>query len=249
MPAPAQLLGLLADATAATTAALAAGVTRELGPAPGQYALDLVADQAAVAVLVAGGVGVVSEESGRHHPERAITVVLDPIDGSTNAAHGIPWCGPSLCAVDDRGPLAAMVTNLHTGSRWTAVRGGGAEYNGAPAVPSGVTSLADAVVAINDLPPGGRRGWRQCRALGASALDLCAVGSGTFDAFCDLSRPGSALWDYLGGLLVCREAGLVVVDRDGAELVELDHGIRRHIVAGAAPLVEAILAARWWEQP
>jgi myo-inositol-1(or 4)-monophosphatase len=252
VPAPAQLLDLFAAASSAIIDALsssegfAGGLGRDGGVRSGQYALDLVADDAGVAALVGGGVGVLSEESGFHHQERAVIVVLDPIDGSTNAAHGIPWCGPSLCAVDDHGPLAAMVTNLHTGRRWTAVRGEGAQVDGRPVEPSGVVDLADAIVAINDLPPQGRRGWRQCRALGASALDLCAVGSGTFDAFCDLSATGSAPWDYLGGLLVCREAGLRVVARDESEPVVLEHDARRHIIAGPAPLVDEILAARWW---
>lgn len=249
MSAPAQLLGLLAHTTDAIVQALVGGVDRTAGGRAGQYALDLVADDVAVAILLAGGVGVLSEESGHHHSERAITVVLDPIDGSTNAAHGIPWCGPSLCAVDDNGPVAAMVTNLHTGRRWTALRGEGAQLDGADVRPSGVTELADALVAMNDLPRGGRQGWRQCRALGASALDICAVASGTFDAFCDLSAAGNAPWDYLGGLLICREAGLAVATRDGSDPVVLDHDARRHLVVGTPALVDAILEANWWDRP
>ena len=61
-----------------------------------QYRSDLVADEAAVRVLVDAGLGVVSEESGSHHPDRAIQVVLDPVDGSTNASRSLPWyaCQP-----------------------------------------------------------------------------------------------------------------------------------------------------------
>ena len=62
--------------------------------------------------LTGNGLGVLSEESGRHHPDRAITVVIDPVDGSTNASRGIPWFATSLCAVDTDGPLAALVINL-----------------------------------------------------------------------------------------------------------------------------------------
>ena len=53
------------------------------------------------AVLAPAGVGVVSEESGRSGPDdAAITVVVDPVDGSTNCSRGIPYWAISLCAVD-----------------------------------------------------------------------------------------------------------------------------------------------------
>ena len=62
---------------------------------PGQYLSDLAADAAAVEVLVGRGLGVLSEETGRHHPDRDVTVVVDPLDGSTNASRGIPWFATS----------------------------------------------------------------------------------------------------------------------------------------------------------
>ncbi|MDQ6839111.1 MAG: hypothetical protein M3137_12480, partial [Actinomycetota bacterium] len=64
----------------------------------GQYRHDLVADRAALAVIDEAGFGAVSEESGVHHPQRPITVVLDPVDGSTNASHDLPWWATSACA-------------------------------------------------------------------------------------------------------------------------------------------------------
>ncbi|MEY2404409.1 MAG: monophosphatase, partial [Acidimicrobiaceae bacterium] len=85
------------------------------GTIPGQYHSDIAADAAAVQLLVDRGLGVLSEETGRHHPERAITVVVDPVDGSTNASRGIPWYAISLCAVDGEGALAALVVNLANG--------------------------------------------------------------------------------------------------------------------------------------
>ena len=54
-----------------------------------------------------------------------MTVVLDPVDGSTNASRGIPYWSTSLCAVDGDGPLAALVVNQATGVTTTAIRGGG----------------------------------------------------------------------------------------------------------------------------
>ena len=142
---------------------------------PGQYGIDVVADAAVVAVLVSAGLGVVSEESGAHHLDRDVVVVADPVDGSTNASRGIPWYATSLCAVDRDGARVAVVANLATGERFDARRGGGARCDGLPIRPSGVTRLGDAVVALSGMPPAGPGGWRQFRALGAAALDLCAA--------------------------------------------------------------------------
>src|SRR4029453_10705640 len=62
-----------------------------VGSRGGQYLRDLVADAAALNVLGSAGVGILSEESGLDGGERELVVVVDPLDGSTNAARGIPW--------------------------------------------------------------------------------------------------------------------------------------------------------------
>lgn len=238
-------LTVLDEAAAAVRVALDG--LADWGPAgthEGQYRADLVADAAALDVLGAAGVGVLSEESGRHRREQAVTVVIDPLDGSTNASRGVPWYAVSLCAVDADGPLAALVVNLASGMRFEAMRGGGARVDGRPAVPSGATDLAESMVALSGLPPGWL-GWKQFRALGAVALDLCAVAAGTVDAYLDCSPSAHGPWDYLGGLLVCTEAGVPVVDAEGRDLVVLDHDARRTPIAAATPaLLEAVVNAR-----
>lgn len=205
------------------------------GPADGhdsQYRHDVVADDIAVPMLLAAGIGVVSEESGIHEPERAIKAVLDPIDGSTNASIGLPWYATSICAVDADGPVAALVKNQALDVTYTATRGGGARRDGSRIAPTGRSELSDGIVVVNDLPP--RLGARQFRIYGAAALDLCAVADGTFDGFVDCGT-GLAPWDYLGGVLVCREAGAAVATLDGADLDQIDPGTRRHVVAGSTP--------------
>jgi fructose-1,6-bisphosphatase/inositol monophosphatase family enzyme len=214
------------------------------GTRAGQYRSDLAADAAALAVLGRAGVGVLSEESGRHRPDASVTVVLDPLDGSTNASRGIPWYATSLCAVDGDGPVAAVVVNLVSGERFAARRGGGATRDGAPITPSGATDLSRSLVGLSGLPPH-HLGWKQFRALGAVALDLCAVASGTIDGYVDCSPSAHGSWDYLGGLLVCREAGASVVDAEGRDLVVLDHAERRTPVAAATPaLLDALVDQR-----
>lgn len=220
---------------------------REWGPSglkQGQYASDLAADEAALAVLEGAGLGVLSEESGLSGAERDVIVVLDPLDGSTNASRGISWWATSLCAVDEAGPAAAVVVDLVHGVRYEATRGGGARaFPGAALVPSGQRVLGESMVGLSGLPPR-HLGWRQFRALGASALDLCAVADGRLDAFIDCSIDAHGPWDYLGAALICREAGAVVADAHGRELVVLEHGARRTPVAAATPaLLEALLDA------
>src|SRR5690606_3939966 len=135
---------------------------------------------------------------------RPVTVVLDPLDGSTNASRGVPWFATSLCAVDDAGPLAALVVDLASGTRFSATRGGGATRDGRRIAVSGAARLDASLVALSGLPPR-HLGWQQFRALGAAALDLCAVASGAVDAFVDCSPDAHGPWDYLGGMLVCLE--------------------------------------------
>ena len=211
---------------------------------PSQYAIDVAADRAAVDVLLDAGLGVLSEESGRHHPERPVTVVVDPVDGSTNASRRLPWNACSLCAVDADGPRAALVVNLATGQRFEAVRGGGALADGQPIAPSGVTTIDGALVGITALPPP-EAPWYQLRILGASALDLCLVASGGLDGYIATGPPRHGPWDYLGALLVCREAGVELVDGTGADLVVLDHGARRAPIAGATPELTEALTDAW----
>lgn len=214
------------------------------GTRDGQYESDLVADEAALGVLLAAGVGVVSEESGAHHPEREVVVVVDPVDGSTNASRRLPWWATSVCALDRHGPLAAVVANQATGERFEAHRGGGARLDGRALAPSGVTEVGGAFLLLNGYPPR-HLGWSQYRSLGAAALDLCAVACGAADAFVDFAGASLAPWDYLGGLLVCREAGAVVREAFDRELVVTGSGQRRTVVAAAtASLAEALVAER-----
>jgi fructose-1,6-bisphosphatase/inositol monophosphatase family enzyme len=214
------------------------------GTRPGQYRSDLAADPAALDVLVSAGVGVLSEETGLHFPERDVIVVVDPVDGSTNASRGIPWFATALCAVDDRGPRAAVVVNQATGTRFEAVRGAGARCNGVPITPLGCESLSQAMIGLSGMPPR-YLGWKQYRALGAAALDLCQVASGALDGYIDCSKSAHGVWDYLAGMLICREAGAVVADAHGRDLVVLEHEARRTPVAAATPaLLDELLAAR-----
>ena len=166
--------------------------------------------------------------------------MLDPVDGSTNAAHGIPWYATSICVVDAAGPLQAIVVNHATGSRFEARRGEGAWLDGAPMAAPPEPPIERALVAVNGAPPRGAP-WAQFRALGAAALDLCAVARGTVDGFVDFDDDAHGVWDYLGGMLVCTELGLAVEDAYGRDMVTLDHRARRTPIAGGAEQLIRVL--------
>jgi len=239
------LLDLLREAAAAVRAAL--DTVEDWGPSGrkvGQYSLDLVADAAVLGVLGRADVGVLSEESGFHHPERDLWVAVDPVDGSTNASRRLPWFASSLCVVDGDGPRVGLVANLATGDRYEAIRGQGAWQNDAPIAPTACPSLDEAVLGVTSCPPF-PLGARQVRALGAAALDLCAVAAGSLDAYVDFSRSSHGPWDYLAGVLVCTEAGAHVAEANGLELVARGIDDRRTPVAAATEsLLAEVVAAR-----
>jgi len=240
------LLRTLREAASAVRSALDALDDWGLaGTRPGQYRSDLAADEVAIAVLDDAGLGILSEETGLHHADRDIVVALDPVDGSTNASRRLPWYASSLCAVDADGPRAAFVVNQATGEWFEAVRGGGAVTSGGRAIKgSSTATLGAAVVGLSGWPPR-HGGWRQMRALGAAALDLCAVAAGRLDAYIDFSRNAHGPWDYLAGQLICEEAGVSVADAFGRDLVCLEHECRRTQIAAATPsLLAEIVALR-----
>ncbi len=224
---------------------LALQTQRDWGPSgrrPGQYAFDLAADEAAIGVLRGAGLGVLSEESGADPSEGPIAV-LDPVDGSTNASRGLRYYATSVCVVQDGSPVAAVVHHHGSGDRYEATRGGGARLNGTTLRQRQSRPLAESVVAVNGLPPTWG-GWAQFRALGAAALELCAVADGRIDGYIDYSPGGLGSWDYLGALLVCAETGVELRDAHGRDLVVLDHHSRRSVVAGPAHLIDELMVAR-----
>ena len=208
---------------------------------PGQYALDLVADAAACAVLERAPVRIVSEESGvRGALDASITVVLDPVDGSTNCARGIAYWATSIAAVDGDDVVCALVANHATGIA----------HDGRPRRRRLPRRRAPARI---DHDARRRLGDQRGRAAGARAAagsstapspaprsSLCDVAAGGLDGHVDT---GWSLypWDYLGGYLACLEAGATVLEAHGEPLVTTDPTVRRRIVAAGTPEFAGIL--------
>ena len=170
-------------------------------------------------------------------------MVIDPIDGSSNAARDIPYWATSLCALDRDGPLAALVDQprhrllVPGAARRAARRATDARSRRRP-----TTRVEDAVVAISNFP-GRMLAWKQFRALGSCALALCDVAHGALDGYFDAGSV-HAPWDYLGGYLICSEAGVQVIDTEDRPLGIADPNARRQLVAAGTPqLLQALRAA------
>ena len=230
------LLGVLHDVCDAVASALSGIDDWGLaGTRPGQHFSDLVADAAALEVLAASDLTVLSEESGITPAEGSLLAVVDPLDGSTNAWRRVPWYATAVCVVDAEGPRVAVVANQATNTRFEARRGGGAFVDGVAIAPSGRTELSESLIGLTAWPRA-HFGWRQFRALGAAALDMCAVAGGVLDGYIDCSPRGiHGVWDYLPSSLICTEAGAVVGEVRGRDLLVRDPAERRGPVAAATP--------------
>ena len=206
-----------------------------------QYSVDVRADNAALAVLHAAGCAVLSEESQitGQWGDDDILVVMDPLDGSTNASRGVPWFATALCALDKNGMRASLVVNQASGKdRYWATQGGGAFHNGNQMRPSACSTLKEAVVGVSGLASF-RPQWSQFRALGAAALDICLVAQGVLDGWVDFNSHG--VWDYLASILICQEAGVATSEYLDRELLVTQYDEKRTPIVAATPALLAQL--------
>jgi len=184
---------------------------------------------------------VLSEESERtgEWGLSDVLVVMDPLDGSTNASRGIPWYATALCAVDHHGMRASLVVNQASSrDRYWATLGGGAFHNGTRITHSGCTEMREAVIGISGLPKN-QPNWAQFRANGAAALDICLVAEGATDGWIDFNSHG--VWDYLASLLICNEAGVAAAEHNDCELLVTEFGERRTPIVAATPQLLSVL--------
>jgi myo-inositol-1(or 4)-monophosphatase len=149
---------------------------------------------------------------------------VDPLDGTTNFAHGYPCFCVSLGLLEDGEPIAGVVLNPVYDELFAAARGEGAYLNKQRIHVSSVPSLSQSLVATG-FPTHHRKKsaninyyWEftlrshGVRRDGAAALDMCAVASGRFDGFWEF---GLKSWDTAAGTILVREAGGMVTDIDG----------------------------------
>jgi len=174
--------------------------------------------------------------------------VFDPLDGTTNYAHGLPvFCASLALEIDGRVEVSA----IHDPCRrelFLAERGGGAFLNGQPLRVSATAGLADSLL-VTGFPYDvhqrveevvGLFGAfiaraRAVRRLGSAALDLCYVAAGRMDGFWE---QGLKPWDMAAGALIVEEAGGRVTRFDGSPFLSR----RQQIVASNGRIHDEMLA-------
>ncbi len=165
------------------------------------------------------------EMGGASTPPAGPCWVFDPLDGTTNYAHGLPiFCSTLALEIDGVAEIAA-VYDPNRRELFTAERGGGAFLNGVPLATSNARELLDAML-VTGFPYDvhsrveeivglfgafvGRA--RAVRRLGSAAIDLCWVAAGRMDGFWESDlKP----WDIAGGALIVAEAGGRVTGLEG----------------------------------
>jgi myo-inositol-1(or 4)-monophosphatase len=212
--------------------------------------IDYVAEQAAIDVLQQSheSFRLVSEELGVRDFGNVSsgTIVLDPIDGSYNAVHGIPAYSFSVAFAKSRylqDVCEAVVADLANGVFYEAELRQGARMNGAAIHASRVERISDSTISA-DLNMVDLRMYlrkivavlnmaKRKRYIGTNALEICLVACGKYDAFVDL-RGMSRVTDVAAAQLILKEAGGVVVNEEGHEVdIELQPASRLSFVAAA----------------
>jgi len=219
------------------------------------------ADTAMQAAVVAAlerrypGIPVLAEEQPPQTQRRLIAEAeqgvwcLDPLDGTTNFACGMPLFGVSLALIRRGEVELGVVHDPVRGETFTARKGGGARLNGLTlTTPVAVDELAEcvAVVDFKRLAPGQARRlalsppFRSQRSIGSVALDWTWLAAGRFQLYL---HGGQRLWDFAAGQLVAREAGALVCLGD-SETGDCGFGasLSPRVATGAA---DASLFAAW----
>lgn len=172
---------------------------------------------------------VLAEEMGQTRTGASHRWVFDPLDGTTNYAHGVPiFCATVALEIDGH-PVAGAVYDPNRRELFTAERGGGAWMNGEPLRVSTARTLIDSVL-VTGFPYDIRermdeilglfadllREARAVRRLGSAAIDLCWVAAGRMEGFWE---QGLQAWDTMAGALIVEEAGGRVTALDGGPWV------------------------------
>jgi len=209
--------------------------------------MDLVGGQVSDVRFVTEEAGEVGKAGSRW------TVVIDPIDGSTNYARGLPfYCtsiavleGPSLDSVKH-----GLVRNLISEETYYAEKGRGAERDGISVRASRVSTLSDSCVGI-DTSKGSRASVERLVPLiaavrkpahfGANALEQAFLADGKIDAFVDI-RDRMRIVDFAAGYLIAKEAGAVFSGPDGEPInTKVSLAEKFNVVAACTPKLQELI--------
>ena len=171
---------------------------------------------------------ILSEETGAAAGRSGRRWIVDPLDGTTNYAHGLPLFGVSIALEAERRVVLGVVYDPSRDELFVAERGQGAMLQDAPIRVSPTASLDESLL-VTGFPYNIRQTHdtnlpeyaafsvraRAVRRLGAAVLDLAYVACGRFDGFWELQL---GAWDVAAGALLVEEAGGRVTGIDGGPL-------------------------------
>jgi myo-inositol-1(or 4)-monophosphatase len=172
--------------------------------------------------------GILAEEGGETKSSSEYLWVVDPLDGTTNFAHGLPIFSVSIGVQKNGKTIAGVVYDVMQDIIYSAEQGSGAFANGKKITVGKNDKLSRSVLVtgfpydIADNPENIfkifealTRASRGLRRLGSAAIDFCYVAKGVFDGFWESSLHP---WDICGGKLILEEAGGIITDFYGNEI-------------------------------
>ena len=196
---------------------------------------------------------IVSEESGVNQGGDCCIWFIDPIDGTVNFAHGIPFFSVSIAYAHEGQLELGVVYDPMRDECFSAETGLGAWLNGDPIRASQSSDLDHSLLVTgfaydirtnpeNNLDHYSHFALRSqgVRRLGSAALDLCYIAAGRFDGYWEL-RLNS--WDIAAGEIIAREAGAVVTDLDGNPDDLIDDQSTQHAILAASPAIHRQMMA------
>jgi len=188
---------------------------------------DLAAQEAVIRVISAAfpGDGFMAEESPLKETANGRLWIIDPLDGTTNYAHGFPAAAVSIALSEGGAVKAGGVYDPFRNELFLARKGGGAFLNGKKLAVSKAASLSRALLVTGFAYDRAERAQFYCRffsdfmkishdvrRMGAASLDMCWLAAGRTDGYWEFSlKP----WDVAAGKIIIEEAGGRVTDFKG----------------------------------
>ncbi len=160
---------------------------------------------------------------------------IDPLDGTTNFAHGFPYFSISVALAKKGETIAGVVYNPVSKELFTAEKGSGAALNGRPIAVSRIADLQDSLLvtgfpydiktsAADNMAQFARvsKACQGVRRTGSAALDLCSVACGRLEGYWEQQLNA---WDISAGALIVQEAGGTVTDYHGNALTHKSQSV------------------------
>ena len=165
---------------------------------------------------------ILAEESGVNNGTAEYQWLIDPLDGTTNYVHQLPFFTISIALASGGNIELGLILNPMDGELYSAIAGRGAALNDTPIQVSSTASVSDSLLVtgfpydFSGIVEPAMKRFSICqqasqgvRRLGSAALDLCYVACGRFDGFWEQNlKP----WDKAAGAIIAAEAGAVITD-------------------------------------